>query len=220
MSDGNNNFYYHYDPLGSVANLTSSSGASDWTYGYEPFGSSRTTVQNDPNAPANPMQFTGEYVDPTGFYNLRARAYDPSVGRFLTTDPLPPKLSDPYVSAYVYANNRPTLLVDPSGQLGVPGWGAVKRFGRGAYHHGIETALGATTLVGGTALIGLGVAVGAGCTVFTEGVAAYECADAGAWIGISGLAVAFVGAGTLYDVYLKGGTAGTEQLGRSYKDEP
>ena len=36
----------------------------------------------------NPFRYSGEYFDEeTGFYYLRARYYDPSVGRFLTEDP-------------------------------------------------------------------------------------------------------------------------------------
>jgi RHS repeat-associated protein len=48
----------------------------------------------------------------TGLYHLRARQYDPVIGQFLATDPVAPDLLDPYVSAYVYVNNRPTVLVD------------------------------------------------------------------------------------------------------------
>lgn len=62
------------------------------------------------------LRFAGELRDSdTGLYHLRARQYDPATGRFLTTDPLAPKLSEPYPSTYVYAGNRPTALVDPSG---------------------------------------------------------------------------------------------------------
>src|SRR5439155_23423219 len=31
-----NTYYYHYDQLGSVTNLTNSTGATQWTYSYEP----------------------------------------------------------------------------------------------------------------------------------------------------------------------------------------
>jgi RHS repeat-associated protein len=60
------------------------------------------------------MRFTGEYHDTTaGLYHLRARQYDPVIGRFLATDPVTPALEDPYVAAYAYVNNRPTALTDP-----------------------------------------------------------------------------------------------------------
>ena len=78
------------------------------TYGYD-------AVKNDTKAPTALIKYTGAYLDPTGLYHLRARQYDPSTGRFTTQDPLPNPVLDPYVSAYAYANDAPTVLVDPSG---------------------------------------------------------------------------------------------------------
>jgi RHS repeat-associated protein len=109
-------FYYHYDDHGSVANLTSSTGAAQWTYAYDPFGATRIATQNDPSAPANPMQFVGEYKDPNGLYNLRARQYDPTSGRMLAVDPLAQSAGDPASSPYLYASDRPGVLFDPTGQ--------------------------------------------------------------------------------------------------------
>ncbi len=114
--------YYHHDGIGSVSNVTNATGVPQWTYGYEPFGSSRTATKVSPVAPDNAMRFTGEYLDPTGLYHLRARQYDPGLGRFTATDPLPAGPSDPYVSTYAYVNNRPTLFVDPSGMFCVLGY--------------------------------------------------------------------------------------------------
>ncbi len=82
--------YYHYDHLGSVVNLTSASGQAQWTYSYEPYGLARAEIQHDPAAPDSPMRFAGELVDASGLYYLRAREYDPALGRFLQRDPLPP----------------------------------------------------------------------------------------------------------------------------------
>jgi RHS repeat-associated protein len=120
MASGGANYYYQYDLLGSVTNLTSATGATEWTYSYEPFGAIRTQTQNDPNAPANPMQFAGEYLDPTGLYDLRAREYAPATGSFLEVDPSGLALTVPYGSAYSYTGGRPTVMVDPSGATFVP----------------------------------------------------------------------------------------------------
>lgn len=114
--------YFHKDGIGSVTNVTSGAGTSQWSYSYEPFGSVRTTTKLDLLAPDNPMRFTGEYQDPTGLYHLRARQYDPGLGRFTATDPWPAGPSDPYVSTYAYVNNRPALFVDPSGLFCVLGY--------------------------------------------------------------------------------------------------
>lgn len=115
MRSGGKDFYYHYDGLGSVSDLTSSTGAPQWSYSYEPFGASRSALPLDLSAPANPMRFTGQYLDATGLYHMRARQMDPTLGRFTTRDPIPPKIFAPCVSNYVYANNTPTSMIDPAG---------------------------------------------------------------------------------------------------------
>jgi RHS repeat-associated protein len=107
--------YYHYDGIGSVSDVTNASGVPQWAYGYEPFGTSRSATKIHPSAPDNPMRFTGEYLDPSGLYHLRARQYDSGLGRFTAVDPVAPLLSDAYVASYIYALNRPTLFTDPSG---------------------------------------------------------------------------------------------------------
>jgi uncharacterized protein RhaS with RHS repeats len=48
-------------------------------------------------------------VDGTGLQYLRARYYDPGIGRFLSQDPLPGG------HAYAYVRNNPVRYVDPSG---------------------------------------------------------------------------------------------------------
>ena len=111
-------FYYHYDPLGNVANLTDSSGTTQWTYSYEPYGNPLTTTQNAGSAPTNPIRYTGQYRDTTGLYNLRARQYDPNTGRFNESDPSPAGLTNPYAAAYIYGADAPTVQGDPSGQDG------------------------------------------------------------------------------------------------------
>lgn len=112
--------YYHFDHLGSVANVTSAQGAAEWTYSYEPFGTARTEAPTGSPA-TNLHRFTGEMQDPTGLYHLRARQYDPAIGVFQRTDPVEPDLEQPYVSSYGYTANRPTVLVDPSGAISIPG---------------------------------------------------------------------------------------------------
>ena len=124
MNTGSANYYFHYDRLGSVVNMTSSTGATEWTDSYEPWGPVRTETKNDTKAPANLMKFAGEYLDPTNLYHLRARDYDFTTGRFITTDPAIPAVADSYVSAYAYANDQPTTLTDPSGLNAGPGCGS------------------------------------------------------------------------------------------------
>jgi RHS repeat-associated protein len=115
MTSSSNAYYYHYDPIGSVINLTNASGTTQWSYSYEPYGGIRTETQNDPAAPKNPMRFAGELADGASLYYLRARQYDAAVGRFLQHDPAINGTSDRRESEYSYVGGAPTVMIDPSG---------------------------------------------------------------------------------------------------------
>jgi RHS repeat-associated protein len=65
------------------------------------------------------MRFACEQLDQTGLYNLRARAYQPVTGRFLQLDPATGAMGAPAASSYAYANNRPSVLIDPSGMWSI-----------------------------------------------------------------------------------------------------
>ena len=107
--------YYHYDGVGSVTNVTGPGGEEQWSYEYEPFGVQLSSVKQDSSAADNPLRYTGEQLDPTGLYHLRARQYAPHLGMFTSFDTWPERLMDVARSTYGYVNNRPTFFVDPSG---------------------------------------------------------------------------------------------------------
>jgi RHS repeat-associated protein len=116
LIEGGNTYYYHYNAIGSVTALTASNGSTEWTYRYEPFGDPKATTKVDPNAPFNPLRFTGEYLDSNqGLYDLRARQYDPTTGRFDSVDPSPAGPTSPFEAAYAYAAGNPVDGVDPAG---------------------------------------------------------------------------------------------------------
>ncbi len=170
LDTGGSPFYLHYDGLGSVVNLTSSTGVTQWTYDYLPYGGVRTETKNQSQAPASVLRFGGEVLDPTGLYQLRARSYDPLTGRFLSTDPAAAGPTDPYVSAYAYVNGNPVRYVDPSGRC--------LQFALG----GLATAPltgGTSAVAGAAATVGCGVALGAltvlaGAAAWVTGSAAGE----------------------------------------------
>ena len=126
MSTTSATSYYHLGAVGSVTDVTSSSGAHQWDYRYDAFGNSTQASDVSGSAPDNPVRFSGEYLDPTGLYHLRARQYDPTVGAFTATDPVTPGVGDPYISQYLYVGQQPTVYVDPSGEV------SVRDIGRGA----------------------------------------------------------------------------------------
>jgi len=105
--------YYHYDGLGSARALTNNTGTTVATYNYDVFG----TIRSQTGSQTNNFLFTGEWRDPeTGFYLLRARYYDPVVGRLINRDPWPGAANNPAsANRYVYAQNDPVNFADPSG---------------------------------------------------------------------------------------------------------
>jgi RHS repeat-associated protein len=73
--------YYNADGLGSITSLRDVNGGVVATYSYDAFGN--TTATSSIN---NPFQYTGrEWDSETGLYYYRARYYEPSRGRFLST---------------------------------------------------------------------------------------------------------------------------------------
>jgi RHS repeat-associated protein len=116
MTTGAGTYYLHQDPLGSITDLTDASGNPQWRYSYESYGAPLTTSNVSGTAPENRLRFNSQYLDTeTGDYHLRARQYDPASGRFTAVDALENRLSEPFISAYVYANGQPTVLIDPLG---------------------------------------------------------------------------------------------------------
>jgi RHS repeat-associated protein len=120
--------YDHHDLLGSVTDLTDSTGVPQIAYSYDPFGVRTATPVSGVTAPANPFGYTGGLDDPvlTGEQDLGARVYDSTTGRFTSQDPIGLRIDDPYVSAYVYADDGPTYKTDPTGTSSRPapgnGW--------------------------------------------------------------------------------------------------
>lgn len=106
--------YFLSDALGSTTNLADGTGNVQASYSYDVFGA----VRSQTGTSSNYWQFTGEQRDAdSGAYYLRARYYDPAIGRFLAQDPLPT------ANRYSYVGNNPVNWVDPHGLFGIPGTG-------------------------------------------------------------------------------------------------
>ncbi|MEO7020734.1 MAG: RHS repeat-associated core domain-containing protein, partial [Ktedonobacteraceae bacterium] len=115
-----NRYYYVYNGHGDVVALTDSSGTPKASYTYDAFGillSSSETLEGW----SNPYRYDGadlvRYDSETGLYWMSVRAYDPTLGRFISHDPLGRLAAEGIDFApYVYAGNNPLIRVDPSGQ--------------------------------------------------------------------------------------------------------
>jgi len=109
MERNKKRFYYHYDGLGSVTELTSQKQKTTERYEYDSFGN----LYRQGNRTKNTYTFTGrEFDKETGLYYYRNRYYDPKIGRFITQDPLG-MIDGP--NLYAYVNNNPVNFVDPLG---------------------------------------------------------------------------------------------------------
>ncbi len=106
--------YFHTDGLGSVRVLSNEIGAVTDRYTYTAFGELLAHSGSD----IQPYQFAGEPYEPnTGFYYNRARWLDVEAGRFISVDPFSGIGTRPAtLHRYLYSEDRPTLLVDPSGK--------------------------------------------------------------------------------------------------------
>jgi RHS repeat-associated protein len=107
--------YYDFDALGSTAGLSGAAGSYVNRYAYDPFGDSLLSSATV----ANPFGFVGVLgvmSDGNGLNFMRARLYNPGLGRFLSQDPL--RLGAGDTNFYRYAANRPTIETDPSGTTG------------------------------------------------------------------------------------------------------
>jgi len=104
--------YVYTDPQGTPLAEANASGTITATFDYAPYGS--IALGTAPNGPG----YTGHVNDPdTGLVYMQARYYDPSVGRFLSTDPTTPTAGDAFnFSRYAYANNNPVMHIDPDGR--------------------------------------------------------------------------------------------------------
>lgn len=150
---------YHYDGLGSMRAITDVRTPDrpriQMYEEYKAFG-----VEGYSNRTYNqPFKFTGEQKDewPQAEYiYMRARYYDPAIGRFMTRDTVAGDTKEPLsLNRYTYVQNNPVNFTDPSGMIDA--W---------------QVSLGGARAVGGTAEVGIGIAVIAGTTLETAGVGA------------------------------------------------
>jgi RHS repeat-associated protein len=109
-TDGSGTRHHTTDPLGSILHLTDAQGTIQADYRYGPFGQ---TQRSGPEG-GNPFQFTGRENDGTGLHHYRFRYYHPTLGRFISEDPVRP-LSGSDHNLYTYVSSSPLSAVDPFG---------------------------------------------------------------------------------------------------------
>ena len=108
--------FYHTDHLGSSNVLTDETGQLVSLTEYTPYGAVALAQSPEPGAQSR-IGFTGQRQDTdNGLVLFPARAYDPTLGRFIQADPLVQDPIDPQtLNRYAYVRNNPINLVDPTG---------------------------------------------------------------------------------------------------------
>ncbi len=110
VTKGGSTFFYHQDGLGTVTDLTDSTGATAKSYAYDAYGN----MLESPGMLEQPYTYTGREFDAeSGLYYYRARYYDASTGRFLQKDPIGFNGGD--LNVYSYVSNAPLIFADPYG---------------------------------------------------------------------------------------------------------
>ena len=108
-TDANGSVGLLTDALGSVIALADASGAITTRYAYGPFGQ----VSASGAASGNAIQFSGRENDGTGLYYFRSRYYSPSLGRFISEDPM--GIGAGQTNSYAYVNDDPADFTDAFG---------------------------------------------------------------------------------------------------------
>jgi RHS repeat-associated protein len=105
--------YYLYNGHGDVIQTVDEQGNIQNQYTYDAFGNEELTHETTSNA----IRYAGEFYDEeVGLYYLRARYYDPSIGRFISEDSYWGEEENPAsLNLYTYCSNDPVNYIDPSG---------------------------------------------------------------------------------------------------------
>ncbi|MCX6060708.1 MAG: DUF4150 domain-containing protein [Campylobacterales bacterium] len=106
-------YYYHRDHQNSIIALSDENAQIVEYYEYDIYG---TITKSEKIAQTlNPYGYTSREFDTDDLYYYRARYYDPTIGRFITPDPIGFLSGD--TNFYRYVGNDPVNFIDPSGLI-------------------------------------------------------------------------------------------------------
>jgi RHS repeat-associated protein len=106
-TDATGSYSYLTDALGSTEALTNSTGAEQASYTYSPYGAFSIT-----GSTTNSYDYTGRESDGLGLHYYRARYYNPTLGRFISEDPMGLAAGP---NEYAYVDDSPLNFVDRFG---------------------------------------------------------------------------------------------------------
>uniref|UniRef100_UPI003D0B6BA4 RHS repeat domain-containing protein n=1 Tax=Gynuella sp. TaxID=2969146 RepID=UPI003D0B6BA4 len=109
---GNRLYYVHNDHLNTPRILTDQNQAKVWEVQTTPFGEVSEEITT---GITNLKGFPGQMRDPeTGYSDNWHRTYDPSIGRYLQSDPIG---LNGGLNTYGYVNGNPINFYDPNGLI-------------------------------------------------------------------------------------------------------
>jgi RHS repeat-associated protein len=111
IRNSGSSYYYLLDATNSVIDIINSSGTSQGTYSYNPYGELTNTPASG-IATTNPFRYNSGYQTANGVYHYGARYYNANVARWTQLDPTGQN------PGYNYAGDSPVNNNDPSGN----GW--------------------------------------------------------------------------------------------------
>ena len=107
-----NKYFYQSDQLGSMREVTDNSGTIQAEYSYAPYGQ----ITRITELVASDFQYARYYAHArSGLYFPFHRLYNAQSARWLSRDPMEETIGGPQQNLYVYANNRPIDMLDPTG---------------------------------------------------------------------------------------------------------
>jgi RHS repeat-associated protein len=107
--------YVHNDHLNTPQVITAQNQSVLWMADYEPFGKVKLNSNNTISFGA---RFPGQYLDSeTGNYYNYFRDYDPSIGRYLQSDPIG---LNGGINTYAYVGGNPVKYFDFFGLIWMP----------------------------------------------------------------------------------------------------
>jgi RHS repeat-associated protein len=125
INGASNSRYIFTDQIGSTDVVTNSVGSELQRFVFDAWGKKTTGEVISPLGNAFTLRgFTGhESVEEADIIHMNGRIYDPTLGRFLQSDPFiqSPKNSQS-LNRYSYVLNNPLTLTDPSGYFSLKRW--------------------------------------------------------------------------------------------------
>lgn len=104
--------WLYADERGSIVAIANSTGSATGINAYDEFGIPQSTNQGR-------FQYTGQaWLPEIGLYHFKARAYSPTLGRFMQADPIG---NGDGLNLYAYVHADPINMVDPNGLNGESG---------------------------------------------------------------------------------------------------